>query len=41
MGANREIKEDIVVYSESNKVSVRLLGQVYMNEPVGYWQEDK
>jgi uncharacterized cupin superfamily protein len=35
-----KIKEDIVVYPESNKVSVRLLGQVYMNEPVGYWQDE-
>ena len=35
-----KIKEDIVVYPESNKINVRLLGQVYMNEPVDYWQGD-
>lgn len=36
-----KIKEDIVVYPESNKINVRLLGQVYKNEPVGYWQDDQ
>jgi uncharacterized cupin superfamily protein len=36
-----KIKEDIVVYPESNKISVRLLGKIYKNEPVDYWQDDE
>ena len=34
-------RDDVIVYPDSGKVQVRLLGEVYKRSPVDYWEGEE